>query len=220
MKPYQLASVFIVFLVLVALCIWQLQRHAWKQEIIQDYERVRQHKAFVIKTANDLPLIYQDVLLSGTVDKAHRFFFQAPPKNGKPGVFVVLPVSLAAGETVFVFAGWLAEDQKENFQVLSKNRFQGIVVPVWSSNSYTPKNDVEDNHWFKMDFAEMCLAMGCKKYYPNLVHLQDKISRSIHPQPLSIDFHNHHLQYAATWFSLAIALIGIVVLFYKRKDNK
>ena len=218
MKLFQILSSFVVFCILIALGVWQIQRHDWKQNIIQEYHATRQLDRFVIESADLVSQQYQNVLVSGRI--LPGLFFQAPPQKRQPGVFVIVPIELKNKDIVFVFAGWVSDQARNDIKFTGKANIKGVAMPAWPGNKYTPVNNIKDNIWFDMKFDEMCQAVSCQRtFYPYLVQASHGFLENVSPEPLAIDFHDRHLQYASTWFTLAFALVVIAVLFFRRRKS-
>jgi surfeit locus 1 family protein len=83
-------------------------------------------------------------------------------------------------------------------------------------NSATPENDVAGNTWFARDVAQMAAQLQTR---PLLV-----VARQISPAeagvtPLPVDssaIPNDHLNYAITWYSLAVVWAAMTLYFLWR----
>ena len=86
-------------------------------------------------------------------------------------------------------------------------------------NSSTPENDLKANIWFARDIGAMAEVLQTE---PLLVVAReiDPADPKIEPLPVSPSgIPNDHLQYAITWFSLAVVWL-IMTGYYIRRQSK
>jgi surfeit locus 1 family protein len=88
-------------------------------------------------------------------------------------------------------------------------------------DSFTPAPDREANIWFARDLLPMAAALGTE---PLLV-----IAESVSPPPpggwpkplrLGVNLPNDHLQYAITWFSLALIWAAMGTILVRRERRR
>ena len=80
-------------------------------------------------------------------------------------------------------------------------------------DSFTPEPDLENNIWFARDVERVASALQTE---PILIILKDSTFKDKNINPMPIDtthIPNDHLQYAITWFSLAIIWALMSCLF-------
>ncbi len=209
--------------------IWQVERLAWKNDLI-DRLQVRTTAAPVPldglsgKPAEDE---YRQVKLTGRFDHAHELFLAARSLNGNIGYQVVTPLVLNDGRVVLVNRGWIPDTRKDpsrraEGQVPGTVDVVGVTrltqIPGW----VTPDNDPVKNVWFYVDIAAMRRAADIAAPGPEYW-----FAANAAPNPggfpiggqTEINLPNDHLQYAITWFSFAVTL-SIIYLIYSRKLAK
>ena len=86
-------------------------------------------------------------------------------------------------------------------------------------DSFTPEPDLENNIWFARDVERVASALQTE---PILIILKDSTLKDKNINPMPIDtthIPNDHLQYAITWFSLAIiwALMSCLFIWTTRQ---
>jgi surfeit locus 1 family protein len=83
-------------------------------------------------------------------------------------------------------------------------------------------NDSSTNRWYSRDVAAISAARGLPDAAPYFIDAE-AIEPAIAGTPIGgmtvISFANNHLQYALTWFTLAVMLAGgvILVLHHERR---
>lgn len=74
-------------------------------------------------------------------------------------------------------------------------------------DGFTPEPDLKANIWFARDVPAMAEALGAE---PVLIVARSDTGDGVEPRPVSpTDLRNVHLEYAITWFLLAIAWMGM-----------
>ena len=82
-------------------------------------------------------------------------------------------------------------------------------------NWFTPKADPAQNLWFIRDPAAIAAAKSWGPVSPFYVEQETPMPPSGWPQPgkLVPNLPNNHLQYAVTWYGLALVLVVIFVVW-------
>lgn len=217
---------------LVALGVWQLERRAWKQELIDRVgSRATQPAAELPRretwdTLDPDEIDYGRVRVTGTFRhnaEVHLYTSLANPKGrlGGPGFFVLSPLELTDGSFVFVNRGFVPVRNKPAMTRVQGQVSGPVVVegllrrPQWRSWA-TPADDVAQNVWFTRDPDAMAVARGLPedKVAPFTIDA-DKAATPPGGLPQAgetiVQFTDNHLQYALTWFGLAAACIIVFV---------
>lgn len=223
---------------LVGLGIWQLQRLQWKEALIARVES-RIHSAPVPAPGPDMwrpfdveRFDYRPVEAKGRFlhDKEiHVFAALSEPKGpaGGVGYRVMTPLETAGGWYLFVNRGFVPADRKDpatraQGQIPGEVTVTGLVRPAEPAGIFTPGKDVAANVWFNRDPAEMAAAVGlpAERVAPYTVDAAfDPALPGGLPQggETVVSFPNNHLQYALTWFGLAIALVAVFAVWARGK---
>lgn len=218
----------IAFAVLIALGTWQLQRKAWKEELIGTLTQ-----RFAAAPV-DLPPPAQWTSLRQDRDEFTRVKFRAEYLPGKealvwatgsglrddvkgPGVFVFTPARLAAGETVAVNRGYVADQQptgatKRPAPASGPVEITGILRwPEPKGWELTAAYDKGAQLWFVRDQRAMAQEYGWRHVAPFYIERESQTPADglPPPGPLKPNLPNNHLQYAVTWYGLALVLLAV-----------
>jgi surfeit locus 1 family protein len=91
----------------------------------------------------------------------------------------------------------------------------GLVRAPEVRNSFTPDDDPARNQWFARDPQAIAAAHGLERVAPFLIDADASPNPGGWPRggqtPLTLP--NNHLQYAVTWFGIALTLIGVFAAF-------
>lgn len=217
--------------ILCGLGVWQVQRLHWKENLIATVE-ARIHAAPITAPGPgawpiDIDrLDYQPVTVSGRFlnDKEIYVFASLLEPNGPVGGVgyrVLTPLETDGGWYLIVNRGFVPEAQKDpatrpEGQLPGEVTVTGILRPAEQRGMFTPANDPARNIWFTRDPAEIAafLKLPADKVAPYTV---DAVFDPVYPLPQGgetvVSFPNNHLQYAVTWFGLALALAGVYLVW-------
>ena len=212
--------------VLLGLGTWQLERRAWKADLIAARQAGFDAPAVPLPAALPDPaaLEFHRVWVEGRFDHAHEMHLTSRFYRDKAGYQIVTPLLLADGSAVLVNRGFVPLANKDPAtraagQVAGAVRVEGVVRLSAAPGAFTPANEPGPNLWFYPDVAQMAAAAGLTRVRPVFV----EAGAEPNPGGLPIggqtvlDLPNDHLQYAITWYSLALALAVIYGLFCRRQ---
>ncbi len=227
--PGVLALVGVI--ILCGLGVWQVQRLHWKEALVATVE-ARIHAAPVPAPGPDAWPVdlerydYQPVTVSGRLlnDKEIHVFASLLEPNGPlggVGYRVVTPLETDDGWYLLVNRGFVPEAKKDpatrpEGELPGEVAVTGILRPADKRGMFTPANDTARNIWFNRDPEEIgaFLKLPAGKIAPYTI---DAVFDPAVPVPQGgetvVSFPNNHLQYAVTWFGLALALAGVYLVW-------
>ncbi|MEM6303214.1 MAG: SURF1 family protein [Pseudomonadota bacterium] len=203
--------------ILIALGVWQVQRLAWKEGVIADINaRIVSAPAALPASPDREADAYLPVRAAGTLDTGFLRVLVSQKTEGA-GYRIIAPFALTGGRRVMADLGFLpvdtAEFQRPNGQITITGNLQ------WpdETDGFTPAPDREGNIWFARDVDLMAEALSTEALL--------LVARAVAPPigevtPLPVDtsrIPNNHLQYAVTWFSLAVIWLAMSLYFYRRR---
>lgn len=189
--------------ILISLGVWQLQRLAWKRDLIDTTERMMASAPIALPAdpteADDeyVPVIVEGFFLEGEL---HAITTKRGPG---PGFRVIAPFETTDGRRILVDRGYVPEAEKDSPRPIGPATVNGVLHWPDERTFDTPANDVEDNYWFARDVPEMAEVLGTE---PVMIALASStIQGGPAPLPLRAAYQNRHLEYVVTWFGLALA---------------
>ncbi|SFN80811.1 surfeit locus 1 family protein [Roseovarius lutimaris] len=201
--------------VLVGLGNWQLERLAWKEAILGDIRaRITAPPAALpeqpeIKTDRYLP-----VRLSGDIGQEALRVLVSQKQIGA-GYRLISAFDTGA-RRVLLDRGFISVNDPIPAPPSGAVEVTGNLHWPDERLSSTPENDVAGNIWFARDLAPMAEILRTE---PILV-VARKMSVSepgVEPLPLDIGgIPNDHLNYAITWYSLALVWLAMTGFFLWR----
>lgn len=228
-RPRLVPTLFTVpgVLVLLALGVWQVQRLHWKEGLIAQRDAAVAAAPTVPPQTLDQALAdaFHPIVAEGRFENGKELFLAASSDSGEPGYQVLTPFVMTAGRTLFVNRGFVPLALKDPTkraagQPAGEVRVAGLlrVPPAKKPTWFLPDNRPDLNLWFWVDLPAMAKAVGVADALPFYVDADKTANPGGWPKGgvTRLDLPNDHLQYAITWFSLALALIVIYVLYHRR----
>ncbi|HUI12306.1 MAG TPA: SURF1 family protein [Xanthobacteraceae bacterium] len=229
--PGLLLPALLVFCILIGLGVWQIERKAWKENLIASLterlaappQALPPPKAWgQLNQAQDE---YRRVEFRATFDNTHEALVFASatafrPDVTGPGYWVFAPGRLTDGGVVMVNRGFVP-DSRQNPKSRPDGQLSGPVDIVgamrWpdARHWFTPNDDPAQNLWFARDPVAIAAAKNIGPVAPFYVEQESPVPPGGLPQPgkLVVSLPDNHLQYALTWFGLAAVLAGVFVSY-------
>ncbi len=214
-------------LILVGLSIWQVQRLAWKQGVIETLEaRLALPPIELPKMFNPEQQEFSRVRIEGQFPDVmgKHGFTDAPLLTSRkfigPGYRVIQPFDLKDGRRIMVDRGFAPVEEKNVGGAASRPTPapEGTVEIVgalrWPEVSSDPAFGANDNVWTARDLSVMARLFDAE---PVLIVAETSTAVGDWPKadPLrTVDIRNNHMEYAMTWAALAIgwaAMTGLLI---------
>jgi surfeit locus 1 family protein len=220
------------FIVLVGLCVWQVQRMYWKEELIAARESRVMAEPVALPAPSSRPggvdsMDYRRVRLEGIFLHDKEMFLGARSLNGNAGYQVLTPFVLSGGGFVLVNRGWIPVERKPpnsrpEGQVTGTQTLDGIVRLAHGKAWMQPDNEPDRNMWFYVDLPAMAAASAVDFRTDLYVDAGPAENPGKYPVggQTRIELPNDHLQYAITWGLLAVALAVIYVLYHLKLERE
>ena len=220
------------FIVLVGLCVWQVQRMHWKEELIAARESRVAAEPVALPAPSSRPgdvdsMEFRRVRLEGIFLHDKEMFLGARSLNGNVGYQVFTPFVLSGGGIVLVNRGWVPVERKPpnsrpEGQLVGTQTLDGIVRLPHGKAWMQPDNEPDRNMWFFVDLPAMAAASAVDLRADLYVDAGPAENPGKYPVggQTRIELPNDHLQYAITWGLLAVALAVIYVLYHLKLERE
>ena len=175
---------------------------------------------------------YRHVSARGRFHHDKEQYLYAPTPAG-PGWYVYTPLEIARGQVIWINRGSVPDAKKApatrpDGQVAGEVEVRGLVRLPARKGPFTPANDASGNLWYWPDIRAMTAAAfpgGSQKptggarrpaVWPLVIEADAR------PEPpgglprggvTRLNLPNRHLEYALTWYGLALTLIGVYLAF-------
>ena len=216
-----------ILVLCLALGIWQMERREWKRDIL-DRIAANQSAAPIALDAllkgDPLRREYGKVSVTGRFLHDHEYHLAARSRGNEVGIQVVTPLRTAEGRIVLFDRGWVPSEKKDparraEGQIAGEVSLVGVVRRSQVQRQFAPDNVPDKNVWFHVDVPLMRkMEGGAPDRVLDTFFLEADASPNPGGLPIGgqtqLDIPNDHLQYAITWFLLALALIGVYLSYH------
>ncbi len=221
--------------ILCGLGVWQLDRKVWKEDLIGRLNARLSHEPQDLPPRSSWPQLHQDgeefrrvVFPAEFLDGEEALVYTADsplrPDVKGPGYWVFAPARLAGGSIVLVNRGFVPPEQKDPAQrgeVTPHGIVDVVGVMRWpeARGMFTPADDTKKNIWFLRDSKSMADFKKWATAAPFYIDQEGPTPAGGWPKPgkLEVRLPDDHLQYAITWFGLALALAGVYIVWLARR---
>lgn len=198
-----------------ALGVWQLQRLAWKLDLIARVDaRVQAPATTAPSPARWSGLTpkdeaYRHVQVSGTYDNSAETLVQAVTEQG-PGYWVMTPLRAGAGYTVLINRGFVPSEKSAQAArraglIAGPTTVTGLLRLSEPHGGFLRANQPAQDRWYSRDVAQIAGARRLSQAAPYFIDADATPNTGGWPRGglTVVRFRNSHLAYALTWFALA-----------------
>jgi len=222
-RAFLLCLCLLAALLFGALGIWQLERRAWKLDLIERVE-ARVHAPPVAPPGPDewagldpKALEYRRVRVTGVLLHSRETLVDALTELG-PGSWVITPLRTAQG-IVLINRGFVppereAQSTRAAGQETGEVTITGLLRLPEPGGRFLRPNRPAEERWFSRDVAAIAQARGLSDVAPFFIDAEAGADPGEYPRGglTIVRFRNVHLLYALTWFGLAALSAGGLAL--------
>lgn len=204
-----------VLLVLLYLGTWQAQRLVWKTDILARIADAEASPALPLSAA---PPPFTKVEATGHFDHGREALVGIEVRGNTLGSRLLTPLLRDGAPAILVDRGWVPIERRQPVDhPEGQVRVTGWVRPGERAGMFSATDDTAGRRFYTFDPAVIGAALGLPQVAPfGLVALGDarglpEPDRRL-PRPS-----NNHLGYVITWYGLAVALIGVFLVWARRR---
>ena len=211
-KSLDIFFIFFIFTIL-SLGTWQVYRLYLKNNLISDLEN--NLKKSSINFNADIDQEYTKVLFKKKDLNTKIFLYHL--NKGEIGFKVIVPYEINSSLLVLVDKGWIRKDKINLIKntLFNDDIIEGYTKKIREKNLFTPNNNIKEDFLYSVEIDNLKKSLN-KNIYPLLIIQTSKTNKDIIPNDYEVRLPNNHLQYAITWYGLALFTI-IFFLYYRRK---
>ncbi len=215
-----LVAVAIAFACLCGLGVWQLCRLQWKEGLIADLARTEAMPAVPVATVLGRPRAsWRSVTLPACTIEPARVINMHSEMDGTPGYRALAACPLAGGQDLLVDLGFSINRLNPSAPVDIAP--VGRLRPADKPGAMSPVNSAATGEWYTRDIPDLAAAWRAPLRPDYFLVLDLRASRldlpGLQQGAVTAPLPNRHLEYALTWFSLALILLGIFVAFVRKR---
>lgn len=214
----------------VALGLWQMNRLAWKTDLIERVDQCQKAEPVAAPGPADWSALdehnaeYRRVLLRGRFAHELETLVQATTAVGS-GYWVLTPLRTEEGYWVIVNRGFVPPEMRERSargqaEPSGAQTVSGLLRLSEPAGRMLQKNDLAAGRWYSRDVAAIAAARGLGNgeragavapYFVDVAANNDAPLDWPRPGLTVLHFSNNHLMYALTWFALALMTAAALV---------
>ncbi|HEY7644449.1 MAG TPA: SURF1 family protein [Hyphomicrobiales bacterium] len=221
--------------ILIGLGIWQLERREWKLGILERIDQRIHGESISLSEAKklwarDRDVEYYRVLLVGRFhNDQERYLYTV--FDGQAGWLVITPLETRNGDVVLVNRGFVPEALKDPAarpagRIEDQVELVGLARASERRAWFTPDNAPAANRWFWRDVPGLTASLPpdlAARTVPFLVEAEAAPVPGGWPRGgvTRLAIPNRHLEYALTWFGLAVVLLAVFFAYarHRRKET-
>jgi surfeit locus 1 family protein len=226
-RPRLVPTIFVgaALLILLGLGTWQVERLAWKTNLLNTITSRMNAPPRTLAAPDVGPVEeYERVRVRGQFLHDREIHLLARSLQGELGYDIVTPFKIDGDGTVLVNRGFVPQDNRDPStraagQVEGEATVTGLVrLPRKPGLSFAlPENRPAENVWLWLDLPRIAETVGT-----DLAPFVIDADATPNPGGLPVgaqtrlEVPNDHLQYAITWYALAVVLIVMFVVYHRR----
>ena len=197
----------------LSLGTWQVLRLYSKNNLISDLENNLKKNSINFNVNIDKE--YTKVLFKKKDLKSKIFLYHL--NKGEIGFKVIVSYEVNSSLVVLVDKGWIRKDKINLIKntLFNDDIIEGYTKKIREKNLFTPNNNIKEDFVYSVEVDNLKKSLN-KNIYPLLITQTSKTNKNIVSNDYEISLSNNHLQYAITWYGLALVTI-IFFLYYKKK---
>lgn len=214
--------------ILLGLGTWQLERLKWKNNIVAERtERLSFPPIYISDVEKDkwASLEFRRIIVRGYYMHKGEMLIVNKVRKGQAGFHLITPFKAETGPILFVNRGWVPNGWREG--VVNQARETEPIELIGTlriggrQNRWLPQNEPAKDIWFFVDVEQMAARTGSTNHYPYLIELTTTQGGASYPKAKQamINIRNKHLEYALTWYGLALTLVVIYAAYHIRQRD-
>lgn len=219
-----------LFISFLSLGTWQVQRRAWKLDLIERIDQRVHAQPVAVPAPADWPRIsketheYLPVSAQGRWLEGHSVLTQAVSELGA-GFWLLTPLQQADGSQVLVNRGFVPTAERKAFAdriaaaapgtagaAAETVAVTGLLRLSEPKGGFMRENAAAEDRWHSRDVAAIAAAKGLAQAAPFFIDQGlpgQAVAENQWPRPgmTVIQFSNTHAVYALTWYGLALMVL-------------
>jgi len=208
-------DIFFIFFVLILFLLgtWQILRLNHKNNLKENLEKNLKKNS--INFNPEINKEYTKVFIKKKSLKPEVFLYNL--NEGEIGFKVIVPYEVNNSLVVLIDKGWVRKNKINEIKKTSFNddTIEGFTKKIKEKGLFTPDNNIKEDFTYFIDINSLKKNLN-KNIYPLLIIQTSKTNKDISANNYQIYLSNNHLQYAITWYGLALFTI-IFFVYYRKK---
>ena len=206
----------LMFALLIGLGVWQLHRLTWKQGLLAQIDHAERSPAIPLPAD---PPQFAKVRIEGRLRPDLQALYGSDvrdlPAGPTIGAQLIEPLERPGQDPVMIDLGWVPTGVSV---APGGTSVEGYIRQPDKPGLFSAADDPAKRRFFTLDPAPIAASLGIAHAAPFTLMVMGKVTPGVFPQPAEALPRppNDHLNYALTWFGLALSL-AVVFVVYVRK---
>ena len=203
------------FFILMVLGTWQFNKNYLKKNNKTNFSNNLEQEPTNINSLNIKLNEFQFIRIKGSFLNKHTIFFEPRTKKGVVGFHKLVPFKVA-DKVIMVNRGFTENKAEENSQ--KEISIKGIIIKFPKPSYFELENDLNHNKWYTLEKNDISKYTGLKleNYLMYEIFDDNNFRKAVLPNTIS---DVNHLQYALTWFLLALTMSIVFFMKIYKKNN-
>ncbi|MDO5705070.1 MAG: SURF1 family protein [Paracoccus sp. (in: a-proteobacteria)] len=194
--------------ILIALGVWQLQRMAWKEGMLDDIRAQIVAPPVPLPDAPDPSMKYMPVTVAGTTT-GQEIDVLSHTREAGAGYQVVSAFATDDGRRILLDRGFIPQEARRIARPPTHLNVRGNLHWPDEKGSATPDPNLTENIWFARDVPAMADLLDTEQVLVVAAQVQGDNQGAL-PIPVAVEgIPNNHLSYAVQWFLIAATWAGM-----------
>ncbi len=205
-----------VLLALIGLGTWQVERLAWKTDLLARFAAA---EAAPAESLVEPAVPFTKVSVTGRFDHAREALVGIELRGTTMGGRLVTPLMRDGAVPILIDRGWVPfERDRPVAHPEGEVTVTGWVRPGETAGWTAATDDVAGRRFYTFDPTTIGAALGLPRVAPwGLVVLGAADGGLPEPARTLPRPNNNHLGYVITWYGLALALVGVFAVWARRR---
>jgi surfeit locus 1 family protein len=211
-------TALVMLALLIGLGTWQVYRLRWKEGILAAIDRAEAAPPVPLPAGSTpyTPAPFTKVSATGTLRGDLAVLYGIDARDGPTGpvmgAYLVEPLERPGAPPLLVDRGWIpSEHGGPPPQPVEQASVQGYVRMPDQPGLFSPEDDPGGRRFYTLNPASIGAAVGLADVAPYTLVVLGPSRQGVLPEPAHALPRppNNHLEYAITWYGLAVVLVAI-----------
>jgi surfeit locus 1 family protein len=221
------AGAVCLFVILCGLGTWQLQRLAWKRDLIARIDALQHAPARPLgpvlaeaRAGRDVAFTRVEAVCPGLAGAPFERLYAL--KDGQTGDRLISACRLPDGRSILADRGFLPQGAPPPAVDAAAARpidVVGVLRKPDPPSLFTPAHR-PGRPWFARDLPAIARALSAPPPAPYFLAVETKLNPetpALQPAPVPTNISNRHLGYVITWFGMAAALLAVYASLLRQR---
>lgn len=206
--------------ILLSLGFWQVRRLEWKEGMLAEIQAQMTAAPRSLPAAYAPTMKYEPVVTSGQTTGQEILVLSGARDMGG-GYQVISALVTDDGRRILVDRGFIPQDDRRKPRPPVDLQIEGNLHWPDEKGSATPEPNLDEGIWFAREVPRMAAMLETEELLVVAARVGGD-NQGVMPVPVSISaIPNRHLEYAGTWFMLAMVWAGMTVaLIWRIRQRK